>query len=252
MIRINHHGRTPRGHLHNTGLGNKLFLNFLARALSIENNEPIQNWLQTKIYAGNETDYDGVDRDKWGLNWPYINHDVKMTRDTIVGIGQNCKYGDYYHQNKKTIDLISKHKKQLINDFGKTDGVFVHVRWGDLASAKNWSAIPQYEYYAKCLSDTNYERGYLASDTFDHPFIQNLLNEFNLEFYDNSPEETIIFGSTFSNKVLSFGTFSWWVGFIGNQDNIMYPNSDGYSVAGDIFECMTEWNEVRKPYEKNN
>ena len=128
----------------------------------------------------------------------------------------------------------------------------MHVRWGDLASAKNWFAIPQYEYYAKCLSDTNYERGYLASDTFDHPFIQNLLNEFNLEFYDNSPEETIIFGSTFSNKVLSFGTFSWWVGFIGNQDNIMYPNSDGYSMAGDIFECMTEWKAVRRPYEKNN
>ena len=250
MIRINHHGTTPRGHRSNTGLGNKLFLNFLARALSIENNEPMQNWMRTKIYAGNEEDYDGIHTDRWDFEWPYINHNEREL--TTVGIGENCEYGDYYHQNKKTIDLISKYKQELISDFGKTDGLFVHVRWGDLAGKKMWSSIPNYEYYDKCLSDTPYKKGYLASDTFDHPFIQKLLNRFNLEFYKASPEETIIFGSTFSDKILSFGSFSWWVGFIGNQNNVIYPHPDGYSTNGDIFKCMTEWKAGRRPYEKNN
>lgn len=250
MIKINHHGKTKAGHVYNTGLGNKLFLNFLARALSLENNEPMQNWMRTKIYAGEEQNYDDIDYDKWGFAWPYTYEYAE--KFTIIGVNQNCDYGNHYHQNKKTIDLISKYKKQLISDFGEREGVFVHVRWGDLAASRNWSSIPNYEYYAKCLSDIGCKYGFLTSDTFDHPFIQSLLSEFNLEFINMTPEQTIIAGSKFSNKILSFGTFSWWIGFTGNQNNVMYPDADGYSMDGTIFDCMEDWNKIRRPYEKNN
>jgi hypothetical protein len=251
MIRINHHCSTPRGHIKNTGLGNKLVLNFLARSLSIENNEPLENWMQTKLYAGTDGDYDGIERDKWGYIWPYINHNESNT--TIVGRGTNCGYGDEYHQNSEVVELIAKYKDVLVKDFGKRSGVFVHVRWGDLATDRRWSDICNYEYYAKCLSDTNYKKGYLASDTLDHPFIQKLLNEFNLEFYQATPEETIIFGSMFDNKILSLGTFSWWIGFVGNQNNVMHPDQNNYRRwHGPIFDPVLSWNKVSKPYEKNN
>lgn len=239
MIRVNHHR-----HARNTGLGNKLFLNFLARALSIENNEPLENWMRTKIYAGEEGNCDGINHDNWGYAWPYINSDESNT--TVVGGGTNCGYGDHYHQNEKTVNIISKHKDALIKDFGKRSGVFVHVRFGDLASTRRWSTICSYEYYSSCLSD--FKEGYLASDWPDHPFVQNILNDFNLKLYEATPEETIIFASTFDNKILSLGTFSWWMGFIGNQNNVMCPNPEHYSRwHGPIFECMKSWKIIDDP-----
>jgi len=243
MIRINDHD-----HFGNSGLGNKLFLTFLARALSLENGEPLENWMQTDLYTGDGKGYDGVNKDKFGHLWPYINYNE--SKITTVGLGTNCGYGDAYHQNPEAVELISKHKDSLIKDFGKRSGVFVHVRWGDLAADRRWSSICNYEYYVRCLSEVGHDNGYLASDTFDHPFIQGLLDEFDLEPYKATPEETIIFGSMFDNKILSLGTFSWWIGFVGNQNNVIYPNPEDYSNwHGDIFSYMDNWNNVSRPYE---
>tara|TARA_Y100001973_G_C5106618_1_gene285464 strand:- start:37 stop:834 length:798 start_codon:yes stop_codon:yes gene_type:complete len=242
MIRINYHD-----HKNNTGFGNKLFLNFLARALSIKYDEPLENWLQTKIYAQQDGPYDGVVYDKWGLAWPYVNHNDTAIK--IVGKETNCGYGDKYHQNRKVIELISKHKEHLIKDFsGKGcedffSQVFVHVRLGDLIDDNRNKDICDYEYYCLCLS--NFSGGYIASDSPEHPMVKSLCNKFNLTPYRNTPEQTIIFGSKFSNKVLSLGTFSWWIGFIGNQDNVMYPNPTEYQKwHGSIFEHMENWNRI--------
>ena len=239
MIRINY-----LNHRNNTGLGNKLFQNFLARALSIENNEPLENWLRTEIYAGKEEPYDGVHHDKWGLAWPHINHnDSKIT---VVGGGTNCGYGDEYHQNERTIEIISKHKDSLIKDFGERSEdvcpqVFVHARFGDTLGR----GCP-YEHYALCLS--GFKGGYIASDSPNNSVVKALCDDFGLTLYNGTPEETIIFGSQFPNKILSRGTFSWWIGFIGSQNNVMYPNPNAYSRwNGHIFECMQDWKRIDDP-----
>ena len=124
-IKINYHN-----HLYNSGLGNKLFLNFLARALSLQNNEPLCNWLNTKIYAGVREAHTyknvaGVKKDNWGLLWPYSSCEEKDL--TILGEYNNVErfYGSDFHQSCNTINLISKYKTQLIKDFGeKRDCLF--------------------------------------------------------------------------------------------------------------------------------
>ena len=248
-IRINYHD-----HSKNSGLGNKLFLNFVARALSMQNNESLCNWLSTRIYADKEDDYERIEIDKWGCEWRYVaEHNCSHT--TTIGRNHNLGaiFGNDFHQSPSTVNLLRRYKHKLIRDFGERDGLFVHVRFGDLADERRWSNICNYEYYRHCISKVQCEKKYLSSDTFKHPFIQDLISEFNLEFYEDSPEETIIFGSRFKNKVLSLGTFSWWIGFIGSQNNIFCPDPKNYNIwHGQIFECMKDWNMVSKPYEKNN
>jgi len=250
-IKINYHN-----HSKNSGLGNKLFLHFLARALSLQNNEPLCNWLNTKINIGMEKIHKnvaGVKKDHWGLLWPYSSCEEKDL--TILGSHNNVErfYGSDFHQSPNTVDLISKHKTQMIKDFGEEDGLFVHVRYGDLERFHNGAHVCHYEYYKQCLCNINSNKRYLASDSLSRPFVKKIMRDFDLKPYKNTPEETIIFGSKFKNKVLSLGTFSWWIGFIGSQHNVICPNPSDYRWwHGTIFECMQDWNMVSKPYEKNN
>lgn len=232
-------------HNKNSGFGNHLFCNFLARALSIEYDQPLLSWLHTKICTDKDH-YDRLDNDDWGNSWAYIDHNYSEGEISLVAGDHDFGYGTWYHQNEKSIKLVKKHRESLLNDFGKRDGVFAHIRLGDLLP--NTTRICDYEYYRRCLSGLG--PGYITSDSPNEYLVQLLLSEFDLELYEGTPEETIIFGSMFENKVLSMGTFSWAIGFIGNQNNVIHPSPEDYeNWHGPLFELMENWNPVSRPYE---
>jgi len=244
-IKINYHN-----HSENSGLGNKLFLNFLARSLSLQNKEPLYNWLDTRIYAQKEESHKESIKDNQNILWKYSDSNFDDC-STVVGVNSNLSdfFGNAFHQSCNTVNLISRYKDKLIRDFGEEDGLFVHIRLGDLAQGNRWGNVCDYEYYDRCISNIGSNKRYIASDSINHPFVRKIIKKFKLKPYKDSPEETIIFGSRFKNKVLSLGTFSWWIGFVGNQENIIYPNPSDYHIwHGQIFECMQEWNMVSKDH----
>ena len=260
-IRINHldpiprrdrgaNNITPHKRAANCSLGNKLFHLFFAAASALEKEEVLCNWMLTKLYKGAEQEADYNYEDQWGYKWTELKRQPDHFPLTFVGFYCNTEkkfQEDIYCQTPTAIELISKYKKELVQDFGDNDGVFVHLRLGDLVDMDRLELVPTYEYYKHCLSQLNFSSGFIGSDSPDHPLTKRLLYEFDLEFYDDTPENTISFGSAFKNKVLSLGTFSWWIGFIGNQNNVIHPCvSDFPFWHGTIFESMTNWNSVSK------
>jgi hypothetical protein len=144
-----------------------------------------------------------------------------------------------YYQNR---DFILKNRDEIKSLFNLTftdtpnDQVFVAYRIGDINGERQMLPI---EYYREALQNIRCHDGYITSDTPDHPNVLQLANEFNLKIYNESPLETIDFAKNFNNLVLSEGSFSWWIGFLSNAENIYYNERPRF-WHGDIF-VLPEW-----------
>jgi hypothetical protein len=127
------------------------------------------------------------------------------------------------------------------------EGVLVQYRLGDLLQPP-YGRVAKLEYFQHCLRQITAGKNmpcYVVSDSLNHPYIAALSNEFNLIPINKTPKEDLLFGAKLKYKVLSLGTFAWWIGFLGNpNDTIYHPDPDKYfKWHGDIF-CFDNWNKI--------
>jgi hypothetical protein len=120
---------------------------------------------------------------------------------------------------------------QVMNDF-----IFVHVRLGDITGMNE-----PLEYYQKAISMLPRVKGFITSDSIDHPICKTLIDQFALIPFNETETETITFGSKCKWLVLSKGTFSWWTGIL-SSGNVYYPYSNK-KWHGDIF-VFPEWKKI--------
>lgn len=149
-------------------------------------------------------------------------------------------------------DFVLNYKNQIkslftlsYNETNK-DEVFVLYRIGDIEGIRQMLPI---EYYEDALTKLSTKKGYITSDTPNHPNVIELSKKFNLTIYYNTPEETINFAKNFENLVLSEGTFSWWIGLLSNSENIYYNQRDRFWF-GDIF-VFPEWKPLFYDWDPN-
>ena len=208
-------------------LGNQMFTHFYACTMSIEEKCQIENPPDSCICV-----YD---------NQPQKYNHLNFSTSPIE-----------YYQTPEVIEKFTRYKKHLFFDVPEKDGLFVHFRLGARPREEHkflvaGGRVPGIEYYRKQLKTVDTSNGYIASDWSDHNWVKELSNEFGLKIYRDEPEQTIIFGSSFKNKVLSLGTFSWWIGFLGSQNNVICPDANNYPRwHGPIFDCMDDWKKSMK------
>lgn len=152
---------------------------------------------------------------------------------------------DYFYQKeiqKKIIEANPYESRynippdhNLIKPYIKgNNDVFVHVRLGD---------VPQYcpslKYFESILSEIKFDKGYIASDSINHPLCKTLINKYKLIPYLANEVDTIQFANTCKYLVLSNGTFSWMMGFLGYFSTVYYPIMK-VVWHGDIYQ-FPEW-----------
>lgn len=232
MITINYEGR----------FGNSLFKFFVARLFSEKFGLKVSNPMETKISSWFNNGEHVVKSNGCAINIVEDNLLEIYNKEMVVwDITLNG-----YFQNRETIDLFEKNSHMFAPIEEKREGVFCHVRLGDLfmSHSQAGNRFLHMEYYRKALEGSN--GGYISSDSPDDTGVKALAEEFNLEIYNDTPENTIIFAASFDKKVLSLGTFSWWIGFLGNQNNIICANPNDYPIwHGDIFP-VKGWNTLQK------
>ena len=154
---------------------------------------------------------------------------------------------DAYFQ---TSEIVNKYKSDLKSCFEldqePIEGTIIHYRMGDLLHLYDRTAVTKLSYFEKCIDYLNNKNNiYITTDSPKNEIIRYLIDKYNMNLVDIKRADTIKFASRFTNKILSMGTFSWWIGLLGNQNsNVFCPIPTEYvDWMGDIY-VLNNWNYV--------
>jgi hypothetical protein len=142
-----------------------------------------------------------------------INNNVWFHRDRF------CKIIKEYFSKNNIFEIVKNHNKYK-NRYENNNDVFIHVRLGDVTDRTD----NLLDYYIKVINSIEFSNGYITSDNINHELCKILIKKYNLHIINKSEVETIMFGSTCKNIILSGGTFSWLIGFLAqDKSTIFYP-----------------------------
>jgi hypothetical protein len=161
------------------------------------------------------------------INKNIIMNDCYQSKEFIL-------YLKKYFDDNNLFEQV-KIKNIYNSKYNKNNDMFVHVRLGDILISNN--NLP-FEYYDNIISTMKFENGYISSDTINHEICQKLINKYNLIKIELNEIQTIMYGSTCKYIVLSEGTFSWLIGFLGIYSKVYVPKNNRWH--GDIF-VLPEW-----------
>ena len=173
----------------------------------------------------------------------YLKHSIPIKKNIIVNDSyfQTKDFSNYlynYYQNtdnQQSIIDANKFKSRYKNN----NDVFIHVRLGDVEHLNQGFA-----YYDKALTEiTPFDNGYIASDSIDHDTCKKLIEKYNLKIIDYNEVETIMFGSTCKNIVLTGGSFSYIIGLFGFFSKVYYLKGFGNWYPSELF-FIDEWTEI--------
>jgi hypothetical protein len=149
--------------------------------------------------------------------------------------------GDYFQTEEITTilhnNLINKmeniiDKNPYKKRYKNNNDIFLHIR---LTDVKKWNV--GIEYYIHCINLLNYDNIYIGSDNFNDELIQKIKTLYpKVIFIEKNPVETIQFGSTCKSIILSHGSFSAVIGYLGFFSNVYYMDKNSGWCPLSIFK----------------
>lgn len=190
----------------------------------------------------------------------YPVESIRVTEKNFLEIlnGSHCKIlcTKKFFQRKGCIDkvyeyLTSEKIKQNIIErnpfqdrYKNNNDLFVHIRLGDVASKTEYN--PGFGYYEDCINKIDYDKLYIGTDSPNHKFIRRLQNQFNADVKRLNEIETIQFGSTCKHIVLSHGTFSAIIGYLGYFSDVYYYDQAPTWCPIDLFRVAPDWVKINE------
>jgi|10_taG_2_1085330.scaffolds.fasta_scaffold116663_1 hypothetical protein len=174
----------------------------------------------------------------------FINNDLKIDNSVRYMFDQGvfCQSPDivkyivnYFLDSEneicKNIITNNKYTKRYKNN----NDLFIHIRAGyPFYSLKQKKIlhplIPPQTFYEKIIEslETQYDNIYLSSDNINHKTCQELIEKYKITPFKEDKIDTILFGSTCKNIIISSGTFSFIIGILAFfSENVYFSNTAG-------------------------
>jgi len=180
----------------------------------------------------------------------YLNNENFNSIYLLNHLRCNLNANNCFLQTRDTALLIYKYlneennKQNIINKnpfkerYNNNNDLFIQVRLTDAARFN-----PGLEYYLNTISKIHFDKLYIGTDEKNHSIIKGIIEKYpDSIILDYDFIETIQFGSTNKNIILSNGTFSAIIGYLSFFSNINYPkySINGIRWHGDMF-CIDDW-----------
>ena len=237
--------------IHNGRFGNLFFVNmalhFIALKINLKCRYKYFNkfaMLGVHFYVGdNEYKNELTLHDSTFLN---IIKSTNIEKTNIIINNEN------WFQTKEFVYFLNKYfeipynRTNIIHNnifkkrYNNNNDVFIHVRLGDVKD----KIVNIKKYYDIVLSKIKFKNGYIESDNIEDSICQKLIKKYKLIVINVSEIETIMFGSTCNNIVLSGGTFSWLIGFFAFSSTKIYYPLIPNPWYGDIFD-FKNWEYIK-------
>lgn len=228
--------------VHNGRFGNLFFVNmvlhFISKKYNLKTTYKYYNRflnLGIDLFIGDNTYQENV----YLTEINYFDLINKTNNFTNIIVTNNSWFQNYefclfleIYFNKIEIRNKIIQKNKYSNRYKKNNDLFIHVRLDDVEEMESHN---NFEYYDSIIKKQKFDVGYIASDNLNSQICYKLIQKYSLKIINYNEEETIMFGSTCNNIILSGGTFSWLIGFLAFYSKyINYPinNKKWY---GDIF-----------------
>jgi hypothetical protein len=227
--------------IHNSRFGNLFFVNMFLNIMSMKFNlkcsyKHVAQFSKLGIHF-----YKGVNEYDTHLlvtedNFMYILKNklepcnIIITNNVWFQTNEFCKIlYNYFKVDKIRNKIIDKN---IYNTrYNKNNDLFIHVRLGDVKQ----QSCDSFNYIDSMISTINYDEAYITSDNIEDAFCQQLINKHKLRIYISTERDTIMFGNTCNNILMSGGTFSWMIGFFAFYSKNIYIPNITKKWYGDIF-----------------
>ena len=189
------------------------------------------------LYSGKKTHRNTVDLTD-------ENYSTLYETPPMANLNPAKQYFQTQTISKRIKVYIDLHQHSIINKnpfqhrYNNNNDVFIHVRLGDVAQYN-----PGLSYYKKAIEECGpLNKIYISTDEPSHPIIQELQKYSNTTLLSYDEIKTLQFGSTCRFIILSHGSFSAIIGYLGFLSTVYYPPHT-HRWYGDMFS-IDGWKEV--------
>ena len=141
----------------------------------------------------------------------------------------------YLHNETQQVNI--KRANPYNERYNTNNDCFIHIRLGD-KEQENLGT----EYYLRVLENIKFDILYIASDSINHSTIKDIQSRYpNNKLILLDSIKTIQFGSTCKHIVLSQGTYTAIIGYLGFNSNIYCKKFTLPNWSGNVFS-ISGWN----------